>query len=136
MNRAALTEMSVNLPEVVAEVVAVFDRYETALIANDVAVLDELFWDSEYTVRYGIAEILYGAAAIRVWRQAFVPSGSMARSLRNRVVTTFGKQIATVDVEFLRDGQPVGRQSQTWVRFGVGWRVVSAHVSMLQVEAQ
>ena len=135
MNGAALTEMSVNLPEVVAEVVAVFDRYETALIANDVAVLDELFCDSEYTVRYGIAEILYGAAAIRVWRQAFVPSGSMARSLRNRVVTTFGKQFATVDVEFIRDGQPVGRQSQTWVRFGVGWRVVSAHVSMLQVES-
>ncbi len=135
MNGAALTDMSVNLPEVVAEVVAVFDRYETALIANDVAVLDELFWDSEYTVRYGIAEILYGAAAIRVWRQTFVPSGSMARCLRNRVVTTFGKQFATVDVEFLRDGQPVGRQSQTWVRFGVGWRVVSAHVSMLQVES-
>ncbi len=136
MNGTVLTDMSVNLPEVVAEVVAVFDRYETALIANDVAVLDELFWDSAYTVRYGIAEILYGAAAIRAWRQAFVPPGSMARSLRHRVVTTFGQQFATVDVEFLRDGQPVGRQSQTWVRFGVGWRVASAHVSMLQVESQ
>ena len=136
MNGAVLTDMSVNLPEVVAEVIAVFDCYETALIANDVAVLDELFWDSAYTVRYGIAEILYGAAAIRAWRQAFVPSGSMARCLRHRVVTTFGQQFATVDVEFLRDGQPVGRQSQTWVRFGVGWRVTSAHVSMLQVESQ
>lgn len=122
---------AVNLPHVVDEVRGVFARYEAALIANDVAVLDELFWDSPLTVRFGLAEVHYGAAAIRAYRQAFRPPPNMPRELRNLVITAFGEDFATADVEFLRDGDPLGRQSQTWVRFPQGWRVVSAHVSML-----
>lgn len=110
---------------------AVFARYESALIANDVAVLDEFFWDNPLTVRFGIHEIHYGAEAIRAYRQAFRPPANMPRKLRNLVITTFGEDVATADVEFLRDGDPLGRQSQTWVRFPEGWRVVAAHVSML-----
>lgn len=121
---------AINLPQVRAEVLAAFERYEAALIANDTSVLDEYFWDSPLTVRFGIAEIHYGAEAIRAYRQAFVPPPNMPRTLRNLVITTFGEDFATADVEFLRDGDPVGRQSQTWVRFPEGWRVVSAHVSM------
>lgn len=123
--------LSINLPHVVGEMQAVFERYEAALIANDTAVLDELFWDDPRTVRFGIAEIHYGADAIRAYRKAFVPPANMPRALRNLVITTFGEHFATADVEFLRDGDPLGRQSQTWVRFDAGWRVVSAHVSML-----
>ena len=122
-------ELNINLPHVVAELSAVFDRYEYALIANDVVTLDELFWDSEFTVRFGIHEILYGAEAIRAWRQTFMPLANMERSLRNLTITSFGERFATADVEFLRASNPVGRQSQTWVRFASGWRVVSAHVS-------
>lgn len=122
---------AINLPHVVAELTAVFERYEAALIRNDVAVLDELFWNSPLTVRYGIGENLYGADAIRAYRAAFVPPANMPRSLRKLVITTYGEDFATADVEFLREGDPVGRQSQTWVRFARGWRVVSAHVSML-----
>lgn len=121
----------VNLPHVVAAMTRVFERYEAALIANDVAVLNELFWDNPLTVRFGIAEIHYGAEAIRRYRELFVPPANMPRQLRNLVITTFGETFATADVEFLRDGDPVGRQSQTWVLFPEGWRVVSAHVSML-----
>lgn len=122
---------AVNLPHVLAELSAVFERYEAALIANDVAVLNALFWDNPLTVRFGIAEIHYGAEAIRKYREQFVPPPNMPRQLRNLVITTFDENFATADVEFLRDGDPVGRQSQTWVRFPEGWRVVSAHVSML-----
>jgi 1-carboxybiuret hydrolase subunit AtzH-like protein len=122
---------AINLPHVVDELHAAFARYESALIANDVAVLDEFFWDNPLTVRFGIGEIHYGAAAIRAYRQAFQPPPNMPRSLRNLVITSFGEDFATADVEFLRDGDPIGRQSQTWVRFPGGWRVVSAHVSML-----
>lgn len=122
---------AINLPHVVAELGAVFERYEAALIANDVAVLNALFWDNPLTVRFGIAEIHYGADAIRKYREHFVPPANMPRQLRNLVITTFDENFATADVEFLRDGDPVGHQSQTWVRFPEGWRVVSAHVSML-----
>lgn len=121
----------INLPYVLKALTAVFERYETALIANDIAVLDELFWNSSLTVRFGISENHYGADAIRAYRQAFVHPANMPRQLRNLVITTYGENFATADVEFLRDGDPLGRQSQTWVRFPAGWRVVSAHVSML-----
>lgn len=122
---------AINLPHVLAELSAVFERYEAALIANDVAVLNALFWDNPLTVRFGIAEIHYGADAIRKYREHFVPPPNMPRQLRKLVITTFDENFATADVEFLRDGDPVGRQSQAWVRFPEGWRVVSAHVSML-----
>lgn len=119
----------INLPGVVAEVRAAFERYEKALVANDVAVLDELFWDSPHTLRYGVTENLHGYAAIRAFRAARSPGG-LARELRNTVITTYGRDFATANTEFVR-GAKTGRQSQTWMRTAAGWRVVCAHVSLL-----
>lgn len=122
---------ALNLPAVVAEVTAVFERYEQALVTNDVAVLDELFWDSPLTVRYGAGENLLGIEAIRAYRLSR-PSIGLNRSLSNTVITTYGHDMATAMTEFQRDGSTVpGRQSQTWVRMASGWRVVAAHVSLL-----
>jgi len=122
---------ALNLPAVVAEVTAVFERYEQALVTNDVAVLDELFWDSPLTVRYGAGENLLGIEAIRAYRLSR-PSIGLNRSLSNTVITTYGHNMATAMTEFQRDGSTVpGRQSQTWVRMASGWRVVAAHVSLL-----
>ena len=121
--------MEVDLPEIVAEVEAAFARYEAALTGNDVAVLDELFWDDARTIRYGPAESLYGRAEILAFRKAR-PAVGLDRSLSRTVVTTFGRDLATANTEFLRPGTDmVGRQSQTWVRMAEGWRVVAAHVS-------
>ena len=123
--------MEINLPEVLAEVEAVFARYEAALIGNDVAVLDELFWPSPSTVRYGAAENLRGIEAIRAFRSAR-PAAGLARSLSHTVITTFGRDFATAMTEFHREGDSrIGRQSQTWVRMAAGWRVVAAHVSLI-----
>ncbi len=123
--------MDINLPEVLAEVAQVFARYEAALVNNDVAVLDELFWDSPHTVRYGAGENLVGIDAIRAFRAARSPAG-LARRLGNTVITTYGRDFATAMTEFRREGNAAtGRQSQTWVRFAQGWRVVAAHVSLL-----
>ena len=121
----------VNLPEVRAEVLACVLRYEQALIANDLAVLDELFWSSPHTIRYGPGEVLYGTAEIRAFRQGR-DAGNLAREIRRLEITTFGENFATANLEFHRADDPrVGRQSQTWVRFASGWRVVSAHVSLM-----
>jgi len=120
----------INLPEVLAEVQAVFARYEDALVNNRVEVLDELFWPSEFTVRYGTGENLVGIEAIRAFRTARSPVG-LGRTLMNTVITTYGRDFATASTEFHRDGNSAGRQSQTWVRFDDGWRVVAAHVSMI-----
>lgn len=123
--------MTVNLPEVVAEVTAAFERYEVALVTNDVAVLDELFWNSPHTLRYGATENLYGYDAIREFR-ASRPSTGLARTLGKTVITTFGTDFATASTEFFRTGSDrVGRQSQTWVRTPEGWKVVAAHVSLM-----
>lgn len=122
--------MDVNLPDVIAEVRAVFDRYEQALVSNDVAALDELFWDSPHTLRYGLAENLHGYDAIRAFRAAR-PAQGLARTLQRTAITSYGRDFATANTEFLRAGGPAGRQSQTWVRTPQGWRVVSAHVSLL-----
>lgn len=123
--------MEINLPEVVAEVTAVFHRYEQALVANDVAVLDELFWDSPHTLRYGVGENLYGYEAIAAFRAAR-PAQGLARELLKTVITTYGRDFATANVEFRRAGsERTGRQSQTWMRTEHGWRVVAAHVSLL-----
>jgi hypothetical protein len=121
--------MQINLPDVLAEVTAAFERYEAALVANDVAVLDELFWSSPQTVRYGATENLYGYQAIHAFRSSR-PSQGLARTLLRTVITTYGHDFATASVEFQRgSGTPVGRQSQTWMRTREGWRVVTAHVS-------
>ena len=121
----------INLPDVVAEVQQQFDRYEQALVGNDVAVLDELFWDSPHTLRYGATENLYGYDAICAFRAAR-PAQGLARALLTTVITTYGRDFATANVEFERDGSlRTGRQSQTWMRTPDGWRVVAAHVSLL-----
>ena len=123
--------MEINLPAVHAELTAVFERYEAALVHNRIEVLDELFWPSEHTVRYGMAENLRGIAAIRAFRAAR-PATGLARALDHTVITTFGHDFGTAMTEFRREGQAqVGRQSQAWVRMPQGWRVVAAHVSLI-----
>jgi hypothetical protein len=112
-------------------VCAAFARYEDALVNNRVEVLDELFWASPHTIRYGVGENLYGIEAIRAFRAAR-PAAGLARTLRHTVITTYGRDCATAMTEFLREGgSKIGRQSQTWVRLPEGWRVVAAHVSLL-----
>ena len=131
--------MEINLPDVHAEVCAAFARYEAALVSNDTAVLDELFWASVHTVRYGAGEDLYGIEAIRAFRGARSPAG-LARDLRRTVITTYGRDAATAMTEFVRPGfevdgalRRIGRQSQTWMRMADGWRVVAAHVSVIDL---
>lgn len=124
--------MEINIPDVLAEMNAVFARYEDALVTNKVEVLDELFCDSPLTVRYGAAENLIGIEAIRAFRLAR-PSTGLARTLGNTVITTYGRDFATAMTEFHREGSTkVGRQSQTWLRMAEGWRVVAAHVSLIE----
>lgn len=121
----------INLPDVLAEVNAVFDEYERALTTNDVPVLDRLFWESEHTLRYGATENLYGFAAIQAFRQGR-PANNLEREITARSVTTFGHDFAVANVEFRRTGSTrIGRQSQTWVRLPEGWKVVAAHVSLM-----
>jgi hypothetical protein len=123
--------LEINLPDVLAEVTHAFERYEKALVSNDVDVLDELFFNSPHTIRYGAGENLYGYAQIQAFRAAR-PAQGLARALSHTHITTYGKDFATANTEFRRDSTPrVGRQSQTWVRTPEGWRVVSAHVSLM-----
>uniref|UniRef100_C5CY28 Oxalurate catabolism protein HpxZ n=1 Tax=Variovorax paradoxus (strain S110) TaxID=543728 RepID=C5CY28_VARPS len=121
----------INIPEVLAEVTDVFARYEQALMANQPAVLDELFWNSPHTLRYGFSENHYGHTGISAFR-ASLPVQSPPRELLRTVITTYGRDFATANCEFRREGATaVGRQSQTWLRTADGWRVVAAHVSLL-----
>lgn len=123
--------IEINIPDVLAEVTAAFERYEVALVNNDVAVLDELFWNSPLTLRYGATENLYGFDEIRAFR-AVRPSAGLARTLGRTVITTYGRAFATANTEFHRAGSDrAGRQSQTWMLTPDGWRVVAAHVSYL-----
>ena len=123
--------LSINQPDVIAEVTAAFNRYEAALVSNDVAVLDELFWNSPHTLRYGATENLYGYDAICDFR-ANRPAQGLARKVLKTVITSYGQDCATANIEFQREGSSkTGRQSQTWVRTPDGWRVVAAHVSLL-----
>ena len=123
--------VEVNIPEVVAEVEQAFRRYERALVSNDVAELDELFWRSPHTLRYGATENLYGYDEIAAFRAARSPAG-LARELLRTVITTYGRDFATANAEFKRVGATrSGRQSQVWLRTEDGWRVVAAHVSLL-----
>jgi hypothetical protein len=127
--------MRINIPEVVAEVTAAFLRYEQALTTNDVAVLDELFWESPHTLRYGVAEQLYGHAEIAAFRAA--RPGPFGRDLLKTVITTYGEDFGTANTTFKRHGgDRIGRQSHTWMRVpGIGWRIVAAHVSLAPPEA-
>lgn len=121
----------VNLPDIVAEVRTVFERYERALMAHDIEALAASFWDSELTVRYGMSECLYGRSAIVAWRRAEPPLPA-GRCTGSTVIATFGEDFACVSTEFGYPGSAsVGRQSQTWVRTSDGWRIVSAHISTL-----
>jgi Protein of unknown function (DUF3225) len=123
--------MQINLPDVHAEMTAAFARYEDALVNNRVEVLDELFWTSPHTVRYGVGENLYGIDEIRAFRLAR-PSVGLARTIDRTVITTYGRDFATAMTLFQREGSTkTGRQSQTWVRQPEGWRVVAAHVSLM-----
>ncbi len=122
--------MTLNEPAVVAEVSAAFYAYEAALMGDDLDAMQALFWASPLTVRYGVGENLYGIEAIAAFRTA--RRGSPQRTLTKVTITTFGADFATVNAEFQRVGEPrPGRQSQAWARMGEGWRVVSAHVSLI-----
>jgi hypothetical protein len=124
--------MEIDLPEVVAEVKAAFERYEQALVANDVATLNELFRNDPCTIRYGAAENLYGYAEIAAFRGSRSPVG-LARILSRTVISTYGRDYAVASTLYSRASAPGknGRQMQTWVRFPEGWRIVAAHVSMI-----
>jgi Protein of unknown function (DUF3225) len=127
-----MIDVTPNIPEVVAEVRALFERYEQALIDKDVAVLDATFWDSPHTIRYAPTEHGYGFAEIHAHRVARPPGpGTKEQRIRLEILT-LGRDVATVNLEYkVRGRDRIGRQSQTWVRFpDLGWRVVSAHVSM------
>lgn len=123
--------MQVNIPEIVAELSHAFHAYERALIDNDIETLNELFWRSDHTLRYGVRELLYGHDAIARFR---IDRGAIdqRRILRNTRITTFGREFGTANTEYVPFGTDrVGRQSQTWVRTDNGWRIVRAHVSFL-----
>jgi hypothetical protein len=125
-------EMEVDMPDVLAEVTGQFARYEAALVGNDVAVLDQLFRADVRTLRYGIGENLYGYDAITAFRAARSPVGLMRRTEKT-VITTYGRDTAVASTLFYRDSAPgrVGRQMQTWIRFPEGWKIVAAHVSIV-----
>jgi hypothetical protein len=122
----------IDLPDVVAEVSEAFAGYEKALTTNDVAALDALFRKDARTLRYGIGENLYGYESIAAFRAARNPAGLM-RDLARTVITTYGRDTAVASTLFYRSSAPgrVGRQMQTWMRFAEGWRIVAAHVSLI-----
>jgi hypothetical protein len=122
----------INLDHVMTEVKNIFEQYESALINNDLDIMDKCFWHSQFVVRFGISENLYGIEAIRAFRESR-NTGALRRSLFKTIITTFGNDFATANTEFVRDDKVIGRQSQTWVRFKDGWRIVSAHVSQINM---
>jgi hypothetical protein len=124
--------MDVDLPDVLAEITAQFERYETALVSNDVAVLDELFRPDKRTLRYGVGENLYGHDEIMAFRAARSPVG-LGRTTARTLITTYGRDTAVASTLFYRESLPgkIGRQMQTWIRFPEGWRIVAAHVSII-----
>lgn len=125
--------MIVNDPETHRELMELYPRYEKALVENDVDTLTRMFWDSEQVMRFGATENLYGTAEIEAFRKAR-PSVGLARRVVRMDVVTFGKDFGSVTLEFEREtpkGLVRGRQSQVWVRFAEGWKIVAAHVSLL-----
>lgn len=124
--------MQINNPDTVEEVTAAFNQYETALTGNDVETLDALFWSSPHVIRYGATENLHGHAEILAFRKSRASKG-LDRTLRNTVITTFGRDFATANTEFTRPStQKIGRQSHSWARTPEGWKIVSAHVSLME----
>ncbi|RXZ33806.1 oxalurate catabolism protein HpxZ [Oxalobacteraceae bacterium CAVE-383] len=124
-------EKTINDAAVLADFHPHFDAYERALVCNDIAELDRLFWNAGETVRYGAGENLYGYAAIREFRMARSPV-NLDRTVIRKAVTSVGDDVAVTHIEFTRAGSDrIGRQSQTWVKFHEGWRVISAHVSVM-----
>ena len=123
--------MEIDAPDVVAEIDDLFTRYEVALVGNDIAGLDALFWAAPQVLRYGAGENLYGIDEIRAFRAGRSPK-NLARTITRRAIHTYGRDCATTHIEFVRTGSDkVGRQSQTWVRLPEGWRIVAAHVSQM-----
>jgi hypothetical protein len=123
--------LEINIPEVLAEVTAAFQRYERALIANDVEILDALFWNSSNTLRFGVGENLYGYDAIAAFRSV-PPKIDLTRQLKNTVIVSYGRDFATANTEFQRIGSTMtGRQSHVWLRTDDGWRIAAAHVSLM-----
>lgn len=121
--------MTIDDPTLLAEVTQAFEAYERALMADDVATLDALFHAAPTTNRYGVGEVLYGIDAIRDFRKG--RGGSPQRKLGRVAITVYGDAFATADTEFHREGSDRrGRQTQAWVKFADGWKVVSAHVSL------
>jgi hypothetical protein len=117
---------------VVADVTEAHRRYESALLANDVDTMTELFWDDPRTIRYGVTENLYGATAIAAYRAARPPE-RLDREVVRSAVTVLGPDTAVTAIEFQRPGSPrIGRQMQTWIRTSSGWRIAAAHVSFLE----
>ena len=131
-----MTDLTPNLPDVVAEVRALFERYEEALVAKDVDVLDTTFWESPYTIRYGTNEHGYGFAEIHAHRVARPPGPGVKEKRLRLEILTIGRDLATVNLEFkVRGRELIGRQSQTWVRFPrIGWKVIAAHVSTMDTK--
>lgn len=121
--------MEINNPQALVEITRQFDRYQKAIDDNDIAVLNELFWNSAHTIRYGIGENLYGHAEIASYRGSRDPK-SVARVVGKSVITSYGRDAATTNIEFARAGRK-GRQSQAWIRMPEGWRIVAAHVSYM-----
>ncbi len=125
--------MQTNDPEIMAELQALYPKYEAALMANDVGTLTQMFWASPHALRFGVSENLYGIAEIEAFRKGRSPA-NLARTVRRLDIATFGRDFASVTLEFERtdNGKTTsGRQSQVWVRLPEGWRIVSAHVSVL-----
>jgi hypothetical protein len=123
--------VKINDPDVLAELTAAFEAYEHALMINDAEQLDRLFWDSPYTVRYGVGENLYGSEAIAAFRRARA-GGAPQRVLTRTSITSFGEDFGATCTEYVRvGGAAIGRQTQTWVHLPEGWRIVAAHVSQM-----
>jgi hypothetical protein len=129
----SIAAAEINLPEIVAELRELYARYEQALVSNDVGTLVAMFWASPHVMRFGVTENLYGENELEAFRKAR-PAANLARTVRRLDVVSFGRDFASITLEFLRDsprGAILGRQSQVWVRLPDGWRIVSAHVSLL-----
>jgi len=121
----------INLPDIVSEVRAVFERYERALQANDIPVMEELFWNHDATTRYGVGENLHGWQSISDFRRSG-KLGKFQRALFNTIITTYGRDFATANTEYQREGEATtGRETKTLMRTAHGWRIVSAHASLL-----
>ncbi|KAA6457600.1 oxalurate catabolism protein HpxZ [Acidobacteria bacterium AB60] len=125
--------MIINDPAVIAELAALYSRYEDALVTNDVDTLMSMFWDGDQVMRFGVSENLYGPEQLQAFRRGR-PAANLARTIERIDIVSFGSDFASITLEFKRDVHNkivCGRQSQTWVRMPEGWRIVAAHVSLL-----